>query len=418
MTEIGGMNVKKLTEKYGTPCVVYDEDILRDRLREFTENFKSDEFMTDVVYASKAFSCKAMISLIGEYGCGLDVVSGGELYTASKAGYNCSKIFFHGNNKTPEEIRMALEYGVGTIVVDNVMEAEELVNQIKDTEYHVNVFLRINPGIEAHTHKYIVTAHVDSKFGISVLDEEEILTAAKLFAGTDNITFEGLHAHIGSQIFDKQAYAELVKKMFAFAAKLNDEYGISLSAINLGGGFAAYYTEEDHPVPVSEVCEEILKTCSEENAKYGKMIRRILIEPGRSIVAEAGYNLYTVGYIKKTPNRLYAFTDGGMSDNIRPALYQAKYNAFIAGKEYDAVYADYTIAGKCCESGDILIQSIPLPEVKKGDILVMETTGAYGYSMASRYNKLPLPAVIFVRDGNDRCVIERESYEHMISLEK
>ncbi|HCK88645.1 MAG TPA: diaminopimelate decarboxylase, partial [Erysipelotrichaceae bacterium] len=203
MSEIGGMNIQAIAQKYGTPCVVYDENILRNRLREFTENFRSDVFQTDVIYASKAFNCKAMISLISEYGCGLDVVSGGELYTAYKAGYDCSKIFFHGNNKTPDEIRMALEYGVGTIVVDNVMEAEELVNQIKDTDYHVNVFLRINPGIEAHTHKYIVTAHVDSKFGISVLDEEEIREAVKLFESTNRITFEGLHAHIGSQIFDK-----------------------------------------------------------------------------------------------------------------------------------------------------------------------------------------------------------------------
>lgn len=418
MSEIGGMNIQAIAQKYGTPCVVYDENILRNRLREFTENFRSDVFQTDVIYASKAFNCKAMISLISEYGCGLDVVSGGELYTAYKAGYDCSKIFFHGNNKTPDEIRMALEYGVGTIVVDNVMEAEELVNQIKDTDYHVNVFLRINPGIEAHTHKYIVTAHVDSKFGISVLDEEEIREAVKLFESTNRITFEGLHAHIGSQIFDKQAYTELVKKMFAFAAKMNSEYGTSLTAVNLGGGFAAYYTKADHPVPIQEVCEEILKTSAEENAKYGNPIKRILIEPGRSIVAEAGYNLYTVGYIKKTPNRLYAFVDGGMSDNIRPALYQAEYDAFIAGKEEEEVFADYTIAGKCCESGDLLIQSIPLPEVKKGDILVMKTTGAYGYSMASHYNKLPLPAAVFVRNGEDRCVIERESYDHLISLEK
>lgn len=418
MSVIGGMNIHDLVRKYGTPAVVYDEGMLREKLRLFTECFKTDAFDTDVVYASKAFNCKAMISLIAEYGCCLDVVSGGELYTAYKAGYDCSRIFFHGNNKTPDEIRMALECEVGTIVVDNIMEAEELVSQIRNTGYRINAFLRVNPGIEAHTHKYIVTGHVDSKFGISMLDEDEILETIKLLESTDNIIFEGLHAHIGSQIFDKQAYSELVRKMFGYAAKLKKEHGIEVTSINLGGGFAAYYTAADHPIPVPEVCEEIIRVCKEENEKIDGQITRVLIEPGRSIVAEAGYNLYTVGYIKKTPNKLYAFVDGGMSDNIRPALYQAEYDAFIAGKEDEEKKQAYTIAGKCCESGDIMIPSIELPEVNKGDILVVKTTGAYGYSMASHYNKLPLPPVVFVKDGTDRCVIERERYKHMIALEK
>lgn len=418
MSEIANVNFKALAEKYGTPLVVYDEEKLRERLQAFTENFKSDSVKTDVIYASKAFNCKAMIQLVQEYGCCLDVVSGGELYTAYKAGFDCSKIFFHGNNKTPAEIRMALELGVGTIVIDNVMEAEELLRQIEGTDYQIRVFLRVNPGIEAHTHQYIVTAHVDSKFGISVLDEKEIAYVTDLFEGCDNTSFAGIHAHIGSQIFDGQAYVELIRKMFALAAKMKKEYGVNIDTVNLGGGFAAYYTSADHPIPVDEVCAAILRTAEEENAKINHQIKRICIEPGRSIVAEAGYNLYRVGYIKKTPNKLYAFVDGGMSDNIRPALYQAEYDAFIAGREDEEKHADYTIAGKCCESGDILIQSIALPEVHTGDILVMKTTGAYGYSMASHYNKLPLPAVVFVKDGKDRVVIERESYDHLISLEK
>jgi diaminopimelate decarboxylase len=418
MSEIGGVNILNLAQTYGTPLAVYDEGAIRAKLKAFTDNFKSDSFRTDVIYASKAFNCKAVIQLIAEYGCCLDVVSGGELYTAYKAGFDCSKIFFHGNNKTPAEIRMALDLGVGTIVLDNEMEAAELVSQIRGTDKKINAYLRVNPGIEAHTHKYIVTAHVDSKFGISMLDEDEIVNVIQMVNSTDNITFEGIHAHIGSQIFDKQAYAELVRKMFAFAAKLKNDHGIDVTGVNLGGGFAAYYTDEDHPVPVDEVCAEIIRTCEEENEKINHQIRRIMIEPGRSIVAEAGYNLYTAGYIKKTPNKLYAFVDGGMSDNIRPALYQAKYDAFIAGKENEDIFAEYTIAGKCCESGDILIQSIALPEVKTGDILVMKTTGAYGYSMASHYNKLALPAVVFVKDGEARVVIERETYDHLISLEK
>ena len=418
MTEIGGMNINELAAAYGTPLVAYDENMLRDKLESFTKHFRSDTIRTDVVYASKAFNCKAMISLVSEYGCCLDVVSGGELYTAWKAGFDCSKIFFHGNNKTPDEIRMALDCGVGTIVIDNVMEAQELIRQIEGTDRQIRVFLRVNPGIEAHTHQYIVTAHVDSKFGISMLDWDEIAYVTDLFEGCDNTAFEGIHAHIGSQIFDKQAYSELVKKMFAFAAKMKDELGADITSVNLGGGFAALYTSKDHPIPVDEVCDEIISACEEANRSIHTQIRRVLIEPGRSIVAEAGYNLYKVGYIKKTPNKLYAFVDGGMSDNIRPALYQAEYDAFIAGKEDEEKTAAYTIAGKCCESGDILIQSIALPQVNTGDILVMKTTGAYGYSMASHYNKLALPAVVFVKDGQAREVIERESYEHLISLEK
>ena len=418
MSEIGGMTIQKLIENHGTPLVVYDERALRDKLELFTNHFKSDSIETDVIYASKAFNCKAMISLASEYGCCLDVVSGGELYTAYKAGYDCSKIFFHGNNKTPDEIKMALDFGVGTIIIDNEMEAAELVKQIQGTDKTVNVLLRVNPGIEAHTHEYIVTAHVDSKFGISMIDEDEIVNVIRMLESCDNITYEGLHAHIGSQIFDKKAFVELVRKMFAFAAKLKNEYGIDSRSFDFGGGFAALYTDEDHPIPIDEVCAEILNTCEEENQKINNQIRRVCIEPGRSIVAEAGYNLYTVGYIKKTPNKLYAFVNGGMSDNIRPALYQAKYDAFIDGKESEESCADYTIAGKCCESGDILIQSISLPEVKTGDILVMKTTGAYGYSMASHYNKLALPAVVFVKDGQAREVIERETYDHLISLEK
>ena len=314
MSEIGGMNIQKLVETHGTPLVVYDEGILRDKLASFTDYFKSDSFETTVIYASKAFNCKAMISLIHEYGCSLDVVSGGELYTAYKAGYDCSKIFFHGNNKTPAEIKMALDFGVGTFIIDNEMEAAELVQQIQGTDRTVNVLLRVNPGIEAHTHEYIVTAHVDSKFGIAMLDEEEIVNVIKMLDGCDNITYEGLHAHIGSQIFDKAAYAELVRKMFAFAAKLKSEYGIDGKSINLGGGFAALYTDQDHPIPIDEVCAEILNTCEEENQKIGNQIRRICIEPGDEVlVPDPGYVSYApcVPLAGGTPVPLTTKADNG-----------------------------------------------------------------------------------------------------------
>ena len=416
MTKIAGAEISQLASEYGTPLYVYDENRLRSTFQTFASHFRSEQFETGVLYASKAFSCKAIVRLASEYGLYLDVVSGGELYTAKQAGFDCSNIFFHGNNKSKEELLMALEYGVGTIIVDNVFEARLLKELAEQEKKSVHTLLRVNPGIEAHTHKYIVTAHVDSKFGISFLNEDEIAEAINVMRSSEYLCFDGLHAHIGSQIFDRQAFAEEIKKMFAFARHLREAYAFESNTINLGGGFAVRYTAKDAPIPVDEVCAFILKTCEAENTDG--MIKRVLIEPGRSLVAEAGYTVYTVGQIKKTPNRLYAFVDGGMADNIRPALYQAEYDAFIDGKEDAPAAAEYTIAGKCCESGDILIQSIPLPEVKPGDLLVTKTTGAYGYAMASHYNRLPNPAVVFVKDGTGRIAVKRESYEHLLSLDE
>ena len=290
------------------------------------------------------------------------------------------------------------------------------MNLIQETAGSVHTLLRVNPGIEAHTHKYIVTAHVDSKFGISLLNEDEIVETIRILEAQDGITFDGIHSHIGSQIFDRQAFAEEIRKLFTFAEHMKETYEIGIHTVNLGGGFAVRYTAADAPIPIDEVSRFIIEECERENRNHHGLIQRVLIEPGRSIVGEAGVTIYSVGSIKKTPNRRYAFVDGGMSDNIRPALYQAEYDAFVDGKE-EGASLDYTIAGKCCESGDILIQSIPLPEMEPGDLLVLKTTGAYGYSMASHYNKLPLPAVVFVKNGTARVVIRRETYEHMISLE-
>lgn len=415
---IGSMPVKQLAQTYGTPLYVYDEDNIRRILESYRTNFVSDQFETGVLYASKAFSCKAIVKLINEYGMYLDVVSGGELYTAKAAGYDCTKVFFHGNNKTPDEIEMAMEYGVGTFVVDNPHEAALLAEKSEKSDHVIHTLLRINPGIEAHTHKYIVTGHVDSKFGISMLDRDEIVKTIRTLSGAKNIVFDGFHAHIGSQIFDAQAYGEEIRKMFAFAKELKDDCNIAVSTINLGGGFSVRYTEADAPIPIDEVARFIIGRCEEENAVNGNLIKRVLIEPGRSIVAESGYTIYTVGATKKTPNRLYAFVDGGMADNIRPALYQAEYDAFVEGKENMPAESEYTIAGKCCESGDILIQQIALPRIEPGDLLVMKTTGAYGYSMASHYNKLRLPAVVFAGNGESRTVIRRETYEDLIAREE
>ena len=415
---IGGVPISQLAQQYGTPLYVYDEQYLRDMLGTYQREFQSAEFETGVLYASKAFSCKAIIRLIEEYGFCLDVVSDGELVTAKQAGYDCKNIFFHGNNKTLNEMNLAKETGVGTIVVDNRMEAELIRKVYADAAEPVHTLLRVNPGIEAHTHQYIVTAHVDSKFGISFLNEEELIETIRILQSGNNVVFDGIHAHIGSQIFDGQAFAEEIRKLFAFAAHLKEDYDITIHTIDIGGGFAVRYTDADSPIPIGEVCRMILNTASEENRKLNGQIKRLLIEPGRSIVAEAGYTIYTVGGIKKTPNKTYLFVDGGMSDNIRPALYQAEYDAFLAGKENEPAETEYTVAGKCCESGDILIQKIRLPKAEPGDLLVMKTTGAYGYSMASHYNKLLLPAVVFAKDGTSRTVIRRETYEHILSLEE
>ena len=418
MATIGGTSVQQLAKEYGTPLYVYDEDHLRMMLDTYQKAFQTSAFETGVLYASKAFSCKAMIRLIQEYGFYLDVVSAGELVTAKQADYDCSKVFFHGNNKTPEELALARDCGVGTIVVDNQTEAERIKEVYQDSPYKVHALLRVNPGIEAHTHKYIVTAHVDSKFGISFLNEEELVATIKVLQEADNVCFDGIHAHIGSQIFDKQAFREEIAKLFAYAGHLKETYGIEINTINLGGGFAVRYTDADAPIPIKDVCEAILSACEEENQKLNGQIKRVCIEPGRSIVAEAGYTIYTIGTLKKTPNRNYIFVDGGMADNIRPALYQAEYDAFLDGKETMKGEVEYTVAGKCCESGDILIQKITLPKAEPGDLLVMKTTGAYGYSMASHYNKLLLPAVVFSGSGKTRTVIRRETYEHLLSLEE
>lgn len=417
MLEIGGVPCDQLAQKYGTPLFVYDEGKLRKRLADYAKLFQSDTLETGVLYASKAFNCKAILRLVKEYGLNLDVVSGGELYTAKAVDFDMSKVYFHGNNKSIDELKMAIEYGVGTIIVDNLMEAQLLHEMSQDIDHVIHVLLRVNPGIDAHTHKYIVTAHIDSKFGISLLQEKELVQVIRTFDQDEHLVFDGLHAHIGSQIFDKNAFVAEIEKMFGFIKHLEDTYAIELNTLDLGGGFAATYTEEDSPVPLDEVCETILTHCEKQNKELGLKIHKILIEPGRSIVAEAGSTLYTVGFTKQTPNKNYVFVDGGMADNIRPALYQAKYHADIANKMDAPKDVVYTIAGKACESGDILIEDEPLPKCEPNDLLITYTTGAYGYAMASRYNKLPLPGVVFVHNGKVREVIKRESYEHLIDLE-
>lgn len=411
--KISNVEVKDLVNTYGSPLYVYDQRMIEVKLNAFKTHLKSSEFDCDVIYASKAFNCKAMIQLVSKMDCSLDVVSGGELYTAYAAGFDMARVYFHGNNKSKDELKMALKYKVGTIIVDNLMEATLLSELAKNIDYTVSILLRVNPGIEAHTHEYIVTANIDSKFGISIEKKSDILELIQIINACPNLSFDGFHAHIGSQIFDKEAFVQEVNKVCEFVSNL----GVDVSTLNFGGGFGAVYTSEDTPIPVDVVCETLIEAVKCNKEKYALNINKICIEPGRSIVAEAGSTIYTVGFMKETPHKNYIFVDGGMSDNIRPALYQAKYACVIDGKENETSSKHYKVAGKCCESGDVIIEDAFLPEVCTNDFLVVKTTGAYGYSMASHYNKaLGLP-VIFCKDGKSQCVIRGENYEDLIRLE-
>ena len=414
---VGGVSCLQLAEKMGTPLQVYDQSLIERKLREYRTQFISDEFETGTVYASKAFLCGALLKLLKQEQFYLDVVSGGELYCAYKNEFPMERIVFHGNNKSQEELAQALNYGVGTVVLDNPEEAALLSVLAAEKRKRISVLLRVNPGIEAHTHKYIMTAHLDSKFGISIRKREEIVELLKKLQQDPYLDWKGLHSHIGSQIFDVQAFREEVRILAEFAESLEVENGLPVHTLDLGGGFAATYTEEDSPFSIEEGCRAILEAAKEEKDKRKLSLKRILIEPGRSLIAEAGSTLYRVGFRKQTENKRYIFVDGGMADNIRPALYEAKYNCDNISRPEAPKTVWTTVAGKCCESGDILIEDILLPETETGDLIRIYTTGAYGYSMASNYNRLPRPAVVFVKDGAAQCVLRRETFDDMDAYE-
>ena len=401
------MNYELLKEKYGTPLYVYDVDYMLNVIKQYKDNFKSTNFETEVIYASKAFCVKEMLRLVKREGLSLDTVSYGEIYTAKSVDFDLSKVYFHGNNKSKEDLLFAINNNVGTIVVDNLMELE-LLNSL---DKEVNILIRLNLGVEAHTHKFIVTAHVDSKFGV-LYGSNDYIEMINICKNSNKINLLGFHSHIGSQIFDLEAFNQAIKKMINICKDF--DYPLVL---NLGGGFGVHYTDDDKPVPFNEVAKFLISSVETECANNNVNIKKLCIEPGRSIVAEAGSTLYTIGFTKQTPNKLYYFIDGGMTDNIRPALYQALYSADIVGKENENKNKLVTIAGKCCESGDLIIENILLPEANTGDLLVTYSTGAYGYSMSSNYNKALTPAVVFVENGYDRLAVERQTLEQLIMRE-
>lgn len=415
--EIGGVDTVEIVQQFGTPIYVYDVELIRKRMQEFKATFEEEGITAQVAYASKAFSTVAMIQLVEEEGLSLDVVSGGELHTAIIAGFPVERIHFHGNNKSYEEIEMALEVGIGCFVVDNFYELEILQKKGKERGQTVPVLLRITPGIEAHTHDYILTGQEDSKFGFD-LQSGQAKRAIIECQNSEFINLLGIHCHIGSQIFETTGFVMAIEKIFESIQHWMEHMDYSPKVVNLGGGFGIRYTKEDDPIPPSHYVKKMIEQIKKNARALEIDVPEIWIEPGRSIVGDAGTTLYTTGSHKEVPNvRQYLAVDGGMSDNLRPSLYQAKYEAVLANRMNDPIEETVSIAGKCCESGDMLIWDLPLPRKGNEDILAVFCTGAYGYSMANNYNRIPRPPVVFVEDATVKLVVKREKYEDLTRLD-
>lgn len=415
---IGSYDTVELAKKYGTPLYVFDENEIRRNLREFKKSI-DDEYGGNglVVYASKAFCCKEMCRICNSEGVGIDVVSGGELYTALSVDFPAENIVFHGNNKTYNELLMAAENNVGRIIVDNITELETLDRIAAENGKTVGVMLRIKPGIDAHTHEFVKTGQIDSKFGFA-LETGEALEAVKIALKMPNIDLRGLHCHIGSQIFDLDPFELAATVMLDLFKQVKDETGASLRELNLGGGFGIKYLKSDRPRAYGDYMRKVSAAVNSYAEELGMETPFILIEPGRSVVGAAGITLYTVGAVKKIPDvRTYVSVDGGMGDNPRYALYQSRYEVLCANKADQKREWTVTVAGKCCESGDLIQEWTHIQPVEPGDTLAVLSTGAYNYSMASNYNRIPRPPVVMVKDGKDRLVIKRETYEQIIECD-
>lgn len=414
---IGGCDTTELAQQFKTPLYIYDVAQLRHQARGFKQTFQELAVKHRVVYASKAFSCLAMYPLLQEEGLACDVVSGGELYTALKGGMPPELIEFHGNNKTKEELAYALQAQIGTIVIDNFYEIELLEELLKDQQQTQKVLLRLTPGVNAQTHDYITTGQTDSKFGFDVASGQATQALKRLLA-SEQLDLQGVHCHIGSQIFATAGFLAAVEKMMTILKSWQQEYSFTANILNLGGGFGVKYTEADDPLEPSAFVKKIVQGVKEHCQQLAYPLPEIWIEPGRSLIAQAGTTLYTVGASKELPGlRQYVAVDGGMGDNLRPALYEANYSAYLANRQPDAKTETITLVGKYCESGDVLIRNLKSFPLKAGDLLAVPTTGAYGYSMASNYNRNPRPAVVFVEAGAATLVVRRETYQDLIALD-
>jgi len=407
-----GVKLEDIAKEYDTPCYIYSENIIRENCKKYNKTFENNKVDYEVLYAGKAFLVKALCRILEDEGMGLDVSSGGEIYIALSAGFPADRIYFHGNNKSEYEIRYALENNIGTMMIDNRYELNLINDVAKELNKKVNIMIRIIPGVDTHTHEKIRTGQVDSKFGFSISELEEVLP---LIEKKENLVYKGLHCHIGSQLLKVQFHLQAIVEMIQVIKKIEDRFKIKTANLNLGGGLGVRYTNDDEPVPIQVFVDSIIKKIKETCKEYDLSLPKILIEPGRSIVAEAGITLYKVGAIKEIPNlRKYILVDGGMADNLRPSLYDAKYEALIVNKIGQPAVEEVTIAGKYCESGDILIKNIKLPEMDSGDLVVVFSTGAYHHSMASNYNGIPRLPVILVNQGKHGLIVKRETYQDII----
>lgn len=415
---VGGCDTVSLARKYGTPLYVVDEDKVRRSMRKFREIMqKYFPAGSRVLYASKALSYVDIYRVAASEGLGADVVSSGEIYTALKGGLPGSAMYFHGNNKTDEDIEYALGAGVGTFVADCREELEYLDAAARRMGKKQDVLLRITPGIDPHTHKKVVTGSVDSKFGTPI-ETGQAYELVRFALGLKNITLRGFHSHIGSQIFDSGPFSDAAEIMMRFIADLSGKLGYTAEYLNLGGGYGVTYTEDRADLDADRVLREISEKLTGLAGEFGIEVPKIIIEPGRALVAAAGVTLYTVGSVKTIPGyRTYVSIDGGMPDNPRYALYQSDYTALIASRAAEPASQRVTIAGRCCESGDLIQENAPLQSCKRGDILAVLVTGAYNYSMASNYNRIPRPAMVSVSGGRDRLVVRRESFEDLVRNE-
>lgn len=415
---IGTLDTVELAKTYGTPAYVFDESVIRENIRTYL-SAASEHFGADALplFASKAFCCKEIYRIAAEEGIGIDCVSGGELYTAAAAGFPSGRIYFHGNNKTDADIAQALDMGVGTFVVDNRDELFALDAAAGKRGIRQRILLRITPGIDPHTHQKITTGNVDSKFGNAIATGQamQIVKEALL---CKNVDLAGLHCHIGSQIFTVKPFTDASSIMIRFLADIKRETGAELRELSLGGGLGVRYTEYDPVIDYRTAIADmaaVIRTYAEEN---GMKMPHIVLEPGRSIVAAAGITLYTVGSVKEIPGfRNYVSIDGGMPDNPRYALYQSQYTALVANRAAEEKSYRATVAGRCCESGDLIGENMELQKPVRGDILAVLVTGAYNYSMASNYNRIPRPPVIFVKNGEARVAVRRESFEDLLRNE-
>lgn len=415
--EIGGCDAVELARQFGTPLYVLDEDLLREACRAYKQSFSRRLEAVEICYAGKALLTTAICRIVEQEDLGLDVASAGELYTALQAGFPTSRIKMHGNYKSDVEIRMALESQVGRIVIDSLSEIDRLAAAADALGRQAEVLIRVTPGIKVQTHSYIATGHLDTKFGLSMASSAAMDAVARCLQGPQ-LVLKGIHCHIGSQIFGLDSFARATELMVEFMAKVRDTYGVELPELDMGGGLGIAYTSEDTPPSTDELAEVIADSLLASTAAHRLSVPKLILEPGRSIVGPAGLTLYTVGPVKEIPGvRTYVAVDGGLSDNPRPALYGAEYEAIVANKADQPRTMPVRVAGKHCET-DTLIPEIALQPVEEGDILAVFCTGAYNYAMASNYNRFPRPAMVLVKDGKAELIVERESLDDLVRQDR